>query len=86
MKIESAKVDNYGKLQNRQFHFAPGINGIYGKNESGKSTLHSFLVSMMFGLERQRGRASVNDRYLRYEQWNAPAYYSGSLEFSVGSP
>ncbi len=83
MIIRHAKIDNYGKLQNREFDFAPGINVIYGENEAGKSTLQSFLKSMLFGLEKTRRRNEL-DEYSRYEPWNVPAWFSGELEFSAG--
>ena len=34
-----------------------GINVVYGDNESGKSTVHTFLLAMFFGLRRRRGKA-----------------------------
>lgn len=83
MQIREAKIFSFGKLQNREYVFAPGINVIYGANETGKSTLHAFLVGMLFGMEKPRGRAGKED-YSRYEPWHAPAYYSGALRFSVG--
>lgn len=82
MQIKEAKIFNFGKLQQRDFRFEPGINIVYGPNEAGKSTLHAFLVAMLFGMEKNRGRAS-KDGYLRYEPWHAPAYYSGALRFTV---
>lgn len=82
MQIKEAKVFNFGKLQQRDFRFEPGINVVYGANEAGKSTLHAFLVAMLFGMEKNRGRAS-KDGYQRYEPWHAPAYYSGALRFAV---
>lgn len=82
MQINEAKIFNFGKLQQREFRFGPGINVVYGPNEAGKSTLHDFLVAMLFGMEKNRGRAS-KDGYLRYEPWHAPAYYSGALRFTV---
>ena len=33
MRIERAKVDNFGKLNQREFRFGPGINVIYGEND-----------------------------------------------------
>ena len=84
MQIKEASIFNFGKLQNRTFHFAPGINVIYGENEAGKSTLQAFLMCMLFGMEKGRGRAAENDMYSRYEPWHAPAYYSGAIRFSVG--
>lgn len=39
---------------------------------------------MLFGLERGRGRASVNDTFSIYEPWENPNYYSGVLRFESG--
>lgn len=83
MKINEARIFNFGKLQNKTFSFAPGINVVYGENETGKSTLHDFLVAMLFGMEKGRGRAAAGEKYTRYEPWHAPSYYSGALRFSV---
>ncbi len=83
MQIKEAKIFNFGKLQNQTYHFAPGINVIYGANESGKSTLHAFLTGMLFGMEKSRGRTSETDPYTKYEPWHAPSYYSGALRFEV---
>ncbi len=83
MYIKKAELTNFGKFHQKTISFSPGLNVVYGENESGKSTLHSFLVAMLFGLEKQRGRAGKADRYQRCEPWNAAAYYAGSLEFAV---
>lgn len=87
MQIKEAKIFNFGKLQNKKVIFSPGINIVYGKNEAGKTTLHTFLTAMLFGLEKGRGRASASDKYSQYEPWHAPSFYSGSLRFLVdGQP
>ena len=87
MQIKEAKIFNFGKLQNKKVMFSPGINVVYGKNEAGKTTLHTFLTAMLFGLEKGRGRASASDKYSQYEPWHAPSFYSGSLRFLVdGQP
>ena len=52
MRIREAGIFNFGKLQNIKFQFSDGINVIYGENEQGKSTLHAFLMAMLFGLEK----------------------------------
>lgn len=83
MYIKKAELTNFGKFHQKTISFSSGLNVVYGENESGKSTLHSFLVAMLFGLEKQRGRAGKADRYQRCEPWNAAAYYAGSLEFAV---
>lgn len=80
MQIREVKVYNFGKLEKREFTFVPGINVIYGENEAGKSTLHTFLTAMLFGMDKGRGR---KDDYQRYEPWHAPSYYSGAIRFQV---
>lgn len=83
MYIKKAELTNFGKFHQKIISFSKGLNVVYGENESGKSTLHSFLIAMLFGLEKQRGRAGRNDMYHRCEPWNVAAYYAGSLEFTV---
>lgn len=84
MKIIELVIRNFGKLTDRKVPLSDGINLIYGENESGKSTIHTFIRGMLFGIERGRGRASVNDTYSRYEPWENPNYYSGKLRFESG--
>lgn len=84
MKIRQILINNFGKFNNQSFSFSPGLNVVYGENESGKSTLHTFLLAMLFGIEKGRGRAAKGDIYTKYEPWNAASYYSGSMEFEVG--
>ena len=60
MQIKEAIIGQFGKLQNRNISFEPGINVIYGENEAGKTTLHDFLLGMFFGMEKGRGRGTLN--------------------------
>lgn len=83
MRISEARIFNFGKLQNKNYQFAPGINVVYGENEAGKSTLHDFLCAMLFGMEKGRGRTAAGEKYSRYEPWHAPGYYSGAMRFFV---
>ena len=83
MYIKKARLDNFGKFHHETVSFSPGLNVVYGENESGKSTLHSFLKGMLFGLEKQRGRGTAAGDYQRYEPWNTASYFAGSLDFSV---
>lgn len=79
MQLLDLYIDGFGKFHDRSITFEPGLNIIYGKNEAGKSTLHTFIRSMLFGLERGRGRASKNDLYSRCEPWEQKAAYGGRL-------
>lgn len=84
MKIRELNIKNFGKLNDKTIHFTDGINIIYGENESGKSTIHTFIKSMLFGLERGRGRAANSDTFTQYEPWENPNYYAGVLRFESG--
>jgi uncharacterized protein YhaN len=55
------------------------INILYGTNEAGKTTIHTFLRGMLFGIEKQRGRA-INEVYSRYKPWDTPSLYAGEME------
>lgn len=83
MIIREANIGKFGKLENQKYQFAPQINVIYGANESGKSTLMQSLKAMLFGLEKTRVRKTL-DTYNRYEPWDTPAYFYGSMIFETG--
>ena len=83
MIIREANIGKFGKLENQKYQFAPQINVIYGANESGKSTLMQFLKAMLFGLEKTKVRKTL-DTYNRYEPWDTPAYFYGSMMFETG--
>lgn len=76
---------NFGKLNNCEIQFEDGVNIVYGLNESGKTTLHEFIKAMFYGITRQRGRASRNDLYTRYEPWDNSSYFAGDLRFESGT-
>lgn len=84
MVIKQIKMKNFGKFYNKTIEFSPGINLIYGENESGKTTIFHFIKSMLFGIERQRGRAAQFDQYHLYEPWENPMYFEGELKFLAG--
>lgn len=79
MKLLDLYISGFGKFHDRSIIFDDGLNIVYGKNEAGKSTLHTFIRCMLFGLERGRGRASKNDTYTKYEPWDNKAVYGGRL-------
>lgn len=84
MKFLELHLKGFGKFHDRTISFTDGINVIYGKNEAGKSTMHTFIRGMLFGIQPQRGRASKNDLYSKYEPWENGGTYEGSLRLEQG--
>lgn len=55
MRIISLHIYQYGKFSNRTFHFsASPVQLIYGLNEAGKTTMMSFIESMLFGFPKSK--------------------------------
>ena len=84
MVIRRLKIKNFGKIRDKDMELSPGLNVLYGENESGKTTTHTFIRSMFFGIRRLRGKAAQNDTYTKYEPWENPAEYGGIMWFSSG--
>nr|WP_295678110.1 AAA family ATPase [uncultured Lachnoclostridium sp.] len=83
MIIKELHPGHFGKFHNVDVELTPGINVIYGKNEAGKSTLHAFVKGMLFGIEKLRGRAGKEDLYVKYQPWDIPGAYQGSMVLTV---
>ncbi|MDO3661913.1 ATP-binding protein [Bacillus sp. C28GYM-DRY-1] len=55
LRIKSLHIYQYGKFSNQTFHFsASPVQLIYGLNEAGKTTMMSFIESMLFGFPKTK--------------------------------
>ena len=79
MEIQELFLKHYGKFENHRIPLKTGINIIYGGNETGKTTIHSFIRAMFFGLNRARGRAAHTDEYQVRQPWETPGAFLGSM-------
>ncbi len=77
MRILDLHIDGFGKFHDLFVSFDQGFNVVYGKNETGKSTLHTFIRCMLFGMER--GRSAHTDLCSKYEPWLSAGTYGGQL-------
>lgn len=81
MKIKSIDMINFGKFTNYHIDFEDEFNLIYGLNESGKSTIHSFIAFMLFGVNKENTKRKTKIRdYLRFKPLNKNEY-NGKLVF-----
>lgn len=79
MIIKDIRLTNFGKFNDKTVSIEPGLNIIYGENEAGKTTLHTFIRGMLFGIEKQRGKATGKDLYTKYQPWDNPSNYQGVM-------
>jgi uncharacterized protein YhaN len=86
MLITRLKLIYFGRFMNREIELKPGINLICGPNEAGKTTIHTFIKGMLFGIERLRGRgaSSKDDIYTKYLPWDYPGAYGGQMDITAG--
>ncbi len=56
MIINKLLFKKYGKFENREFNFTPGINIFFGKNESGKSTIATALKTFFYTDLNSKGK------------------------------
>ena len=81
MKINKLKINSYGKLKNKEIEFKNNINIVYGKNESGKSTLLKFIQNSFYGISKNKKGKEYSD-FDKYSPW-AEEEFSGKLEYEL---
>ena len=82
MKINKIKINAFGNLKNKNIELKK-INIIYGKNESGKSTLQNFIINMLYGISKNKNGKFESD-YDKYNPWSGEEY-SGKIEYQLDS-
>lgn len=82
MRLIDLHIEGFGKFHDLDLRFAEGMNILYGHNEAGKSTLHSFLQAMLYGLERRPGIGSAAKLHKKYRPWDAPERFGGTLRLA----
>lgn len=81
MKIKKIKINSYGKLKNKEIDLKNNINIIYGKNESGKSTLLKFILNIFYGTSKNKKGKDISD-FEKYKPWDSEEF-SGKLLYEL---
>ena len=81
MKINGIKINAYGKLKNKEIELGDGINLIYGKNETGKSTILRFIVNSFYGVSKNKKGKEYSD-YDAYMPWSGEEF-SGKIDYEL---
>ena len=81
MKIKNIKVNAYGNIENKDINLEEGINIIHGANESGKSTLLNYIISIFYGISKNKDGKALSD-YEKYKPWNSNEF-SGRISYKL---
>ena len=81
MKIKKIKINNYGNLENKEINLENKLNIIYGKNESGKSTLLNYIKNIFYGISKNKNGREISD-YEKYKPWGKEDY-SGKIKYEL---
>jgi len=81
--IEKIEINSFGCISDKVFSFDKGFNLVFGNNESGKTTLLSFVLFAFYGtkIKKQPGDLSFKDKYM---PWNGKPM-QGSITFEYGN-
>ena len=83
MEIKNIKINSYGILKEKEINLKNNINIIYGKNESGKSTLLNFIKNIFYGISKNKNGKEISD-YEKYTPWEGENF-SGKIKYQLNN-
>lgn len=81
MKIENIKINSFGTLKNKEINLDKNVNIIYGKNESGKSTLLTYIKTAFYGISKNKNGKQISD-FDKYKPWSGEEF-SGKIKYAL---
>ena len=81
MKINHLQINGFGKLSNKEIKLDKNINIIYGKNETGKSTLLNFINAMFYGASKNKNGKDISD-FDKFTPWKTEEF-SGKISYEL---
>ena len=77
MTIHELKIYGFGKHCNLEISFYDGTNIILGRNESGKSTVASFIRALLYGMPEN----NTSRERKKFRPGNRDVKYGGEMTF-----
>lgn len=81
LKIDKLQINGFGNIGGQEINLKNKINIIYGKNESGKSTLLKFIINMFYGASKNKKGKNISD-FDRFKPWNTEEF-SGKISYTL---
>ena len=74
MYLNKLLIKNFGKFNNKEIVLKPGINVVYGKKESGKTTIKDFIVAMLYGFSNCSLNEKKKNKFELYKPGDGGVY------------
>lgn len=81
MELKKLQINGFGNNENKVIELTDGINLLYGKNESGKSTIANFIKSVFYGVNRNKAGNEFSE-FEKYKPWK-DIDFSGKVEYEL---
>ena len=83
MIIKELNLIGFGKFKHKSIELKDGLNIIFGENEGGKTTIHSFIDGMFYGFLKPYVKSTIYlDEHKRYNPWDGNRY-AGIINFDM---
>lgn len=83
MNIRRVHIAGFGKIGNKTWEFTPGLNILYGPNESGKTSLMEAIKVLFYGFYKPgMKRVVLEPEYEKYRPWSGSGY-GGFIEYEL---
>lgn len=80
MKLKRIYIDQFGKHDSLLVNFENNFNLLIGPNESGKSTLLTFILTAFYGFDRYSLRRVERNERMRFTPWSG-SRFGGHIVF-----
>ena len=84
MRIINVNIAEYASIKNREIDFSDGLNIIEGENESGKSTILSFIKFMLYGFPKRSAGEVLSEKERGLSWSGGSAEGSMTIETDLG--
>jgi len=76
VRFERLEINGFGPLAGTNLDFVPGLNVVYGPNESAKTAIHAALFAGLCGVRRGKGQPAREDKAFqdRHRPWDGGSW------------
>ena len=80
MKLKKVSTEQFAGIRDKEITFSDGVNVVYGKNESGKSTLVNLISGILFRNAKIDGRRDKDFKESAFPAERKDGKHFGSID------